>query len=186
MSYLLLLIAYSAIQIGLGLWIGRRVHTAKDFFVAGRARTELDSSATLREEYEGLSWQREPRQKLLLRIYLHFTVGQERFSPNLLRLRTAAWHAFPATIPVSLRNRYRLTAKPLFLWVGFLMTNTRMVIIFLALILDLPAWYFVFEITVLNIILGYLLFRQRQICRTFLPEIEQGVPGAHEKLAPAF
>jgi SSS family solute:Na+ symporter len=37
MSYLLLLVAYSAIQIGLGLWIGRRVHTAKDFFVAGRA-----------------------------------------------------------------------------------------------------------------------------------------------------
>src|SRR5829696_420096 len=37
MSYLLLLIAYSALQIGLGLWIGRRVHTAKDFFVAGRA-----------------------------------------------------------------------------------------------------------------------------------------------------
>src|SRR5215218_3934610 len=36
MSYLLLLVAYSAIQIGLGLWIGRRVHTAKDFFVAGR------------------------------------------------------------------------------------------------------------------------------------------------------
>src|SRR5215208_3232090 len=37
MSYLLLLITYSALQIGLGLWIGRRVHTAKDFFVAGRA-----------------------------------------------------------------------------------------------------------------------------------------------------
>ena len=37
MSYLLLLVAYSAIQIALGLWIGRRVHTAKDFFVAGRA-----------------------------------------------------------------------------------------------------------------------------------------------------
>lgn len=37
MSYLLLLVAYSAIQIGLGLWIGRRVHTAKDFFVAGRS-----------------------------------------------------------------------------------------------------------------------------------------------------
>jgi SSS family solute:Na+ symporter len=37
MSYLLLLVAYSALQVGLGLWIGRRVHTAKDFFVAGRA-----------------------------------------------------------------------------------------------------------------------------------------------------
>ncbi len=156
------------------------------FFVAGRARNELDSSATLREEYEQLSWRREPKEKLLLRIYLHFTLGQERFSPNLLRLRTAAWQAFPAAIPVSLRTRYRATAKPLFLWVGFLMTNTRMVVIFLALMLDRPAWYFVVEVTALNVILGYLLFRQRQICRSFLPEIEQGVPGAREKLAPAF
>ena len=37
MAYLVLLIVYSALQIGLGVWIGRRVHTAKDFFVAGRA-----------------------------------------------------------------------------------------------------------------------------------------------------
>jgi SSS family solute:Na+ symporter len=37
MSYLILLITYSALQIALGVWIGRRVHTAKDFFVAGRA-----------------------------------------------------------------------------------------------------------------------------------------------------
>ena len=33
---LTLLLAYSAILIGLGLWIGRRVTGAKDFFVAGR------------------------------------------------------------------------------------------------------------------------------------------------------
>ncbi|MEO6213064.1 MAG: sodium:solute symporter family protein [Vicinamibacterales bacterium] len=37
MWYLLLLVVYSALQVALGLWIGRRVHTAKDFFVAGRA-----------------------------------------------------------------------------------------------------------------------------------------------------
>src|SRR4051812_36690336 len=36
MAYLALLVAYSAAQIALGLWIGRRVHTAGDFFVAGR------------------------------------------------------------------------------------------------------------------------------------------------------
>src|SRR5215207_8459875 len=37
MSYLLLLLAYSVLQIGLGIWIGRRVRTSSDFFVAGRA-----------------------------------------------------------------------------------------------------------------------------------------------------
>jgi SSS family solute:Na+ symporter len=31
------LIAYGALQIGLGLWVGRRVSTTTDFFVAGRA-----------------------------------------------------------------------------------------------------------------------------------------------------
>jgi SSS family solute:Na+ symporter len=37
MSYLLLLIAYAAAQIAVGIWIGRRVRTASDFFVAGRS-----------------------------------------------------------------------------------------------------------------------------------------------------
>ena len=36
MGYLALLVVYSAAQIALGLWIGRRVRTATDFFVAGR------------------------------------------------------------------------------------------------------------------------------------------------------
>ena len=34
--HLALLLAYSAALVALGLWIGRRVHGAKDFFVAGR------------------------------------------------------------------------------------------------------------------------------------------------------
>ncbi len=37
MYYLLLLIAYSLAQVALGIWIGRRVRTARDFFVAGRS-----------------------------------------------------------------------------------------------------------------------------------------------------
>lgn len=36
-QHLVLLLAYSALQVGLGLWIGRRVRGAKDFFVAGRS-----------------------------------------------------------------------------------------------------------------------------------------------------
>jgi SSS family solute:Na+ symporter len=37
MYYLILLLAYSFAQIALGVWIGRRVRTASDFFVAGRS-----------------------------------------------------------------------------------------------------------------------------------------------------
>jgi len=142
------------------------------FFVAGRSRAEIDSSVRLRAEYEQLLWRREPWQKLLLRTYLNFTLGQEMFSPNLMRLRTAAWRAFPSNIPVTLQARYRAGARPLFKWIGLLMTNTRMLILFLVLILDHPAWYFLVEVTILNLVLAYALIRQNQLCRVFLPEIE--------------
>ena len=37
MSFFILLLVYAALQIGLGFWIGRRVRTSQQFFVAGRA-----------------------------------------------------------------------------------------------------------------------------------------------------
>ncbi len=89
-----------------------------------------------------------------------------------MQLRAAAWQAFPSAIPEALQARYRSAARPLFKWIGLLMTNTRMLILFLVLILDHPAWYFLLEVTVLNLVLAYVLVRQNQLCRQFLPEIE--------------
>ena len=37
MAYLVIIVLYSAAQIGIGLWMSRRVHGSKDFFVAGRS-----------------------------------------------------------------------------------------------------------------------------------------------------
>ena len=141
------------------------------FFVTGRSRAEFDSSATLRAEFRRLSWKRERGQKFLLLLYLNFTAGQERYSPDLLRLRTAAWNAFPAAIPDWLRERYRMAAKPMFFWVGFLTTNARMLILFACLILDRPAWYLIIELTLLNLVLIFIFFRQHQLCRVLLPAI---------------
>ena len=47
-----------------------------------------------------------------------------------------------------------------------------MLILFLVLILDHPAWYFLAEVTFLNLVLAYALKRQNQLCRRFLAEIE--------------
>jgi phosphatidylglycerophosphate synthase len=142
------------------------------FFVAGRSRAEVDSSLRLRAEYEHLFWRRDFWQKVLLRIYLNFTIGQETFSPELMRLRAAAWQVFPSGVPAEMQMRYRAAALPLFKWIGLLMTNARMLILFLLLILDHPGWYFVMELTVLNLVLAYALIRQNRLCRIFLPEIE--------------
>lgn len=146
------------------------------FFVAGRGRAEFDSAAQIREEYEQLHWREEPGQKFLLRVYLNFTLGQERFSPDLRRLRAAACRAFPSAIPDSLQTHYRTAARPMFKWIGLLMTNTRMLILFVALLLGRPSWYFVLELTALNLVLSYVLLRQNQLCASFLPEISRLAP----------
>lgn len=142
------------------------------FLVAGHSRADIDSSTSLRADYKQLRWRRQPWQKFLLRTYLNFTLSQEMFSPNLMQLRAAAWRAFPSMIPAALQAGYRAAARPLFKWIGLLMTNTRMLILFLVLILDHPAWYFLVEVSFLNLVLAYTLLRQNQLCRQFLPEIE--------------
>jgi len=142
------------------------------FLVAGRSRAEVDSSKRIRADYEQLLWRREFWQKSLLRTYLNFTLSQEMFSPGLTQLREASLGAFPSTIPATLQASYRAAARPLFIWIGLLMTNTRMLVLFLTLILDHPAWYFLVEVTFLNLVLVYAQMRQNQLCRRFLPEIE--------------
>ena len=96
-----------------------------------------------------------PWSKFLLRTYLNFTIGQERFSPGLMHLRAAALRAFPNGIPAALQSPYRTVACPLFKWIGLLMTNTRMLILFAVLILGHPTWYFWVELTALNLVLTY-------------------------------
>jgi hypothetical protein len=143
------------------------------FLVAGRSRAEVDSSAKLRTDYDQLTWGRDFWPKFLLRIYLNFTLGQEMFAPRLMQLRVAASRAFSSAVPETLQAGYRAAARPLFRWIGLLMTNARMLVLFLVLILDRPAWYFVFEVTLLNLVLAYALLRQNQLCSRFLPEIER-------------
>ena len=146
------------------------------FLVTNRSRAEFDSSTALRSDYEQLSWRRDPWQKFLLRTYLNFTLSQERFSPNLMQLRSAAQQVFPSVIPEWLQTSYRTAAKPMFIWIGLLMTNARMLVLLAVLILGRPAWYFVVEVTALNLVLGYILLRQGELCRSFLPAIRDASP----------
>jgi hypothetical protein len=51
---------------------------------------------------------------------------------------------------------------------GLLMTNTRMLILFAVLLIDQPLWYFWTEVTVLNLLLAWLIYRQEQMSQSLL------------------
>jgi len=129
---------------------------------------DLDSSAALRSDYEGLSWPDQPWHKLLLALYWNFTRQQEMLSPHLKRLREISIRLFPQEIPEWFRARYQRFARPMFKLWGLLMTNTRMLILFILLFIGQPVWYFWIEVTVFNVLLVYLIYRQESMAQSLL------------------
>ena len=96
------------------------------------ARTEIDSSSVLRSDYRKLSWGQRAWDKLLLALYLNFTLQQEMLAPRLKKLRETASAVFHGRIPGWLEQRYRDAAGHMLKWWRLLMTNTRMLVLFLA------------------------------------------------------
>jgi hypothetical protein len=138
------------------------------YFANGRASAHLDSATVLRSEFSRLTWSRDAWKKFLLALYLNFTRQQEMIAPELPKLRRAVDQVFPDEIPAWFKARYRGLANPMFKWWGLLMTNTRMLILFLLLFLGRPAAYFWIELTVLNGLLVWLLLRQSKMFGSLL------------------
>ena len=138
------------------------------YFVRGRARSGLDSSLDLRTEFQRLRWRDQPWQKILLAFYLNFTLQQELLAPALQRLHQVIEHAFSEEIPLWLRDGYRQLARPFLVWWRLLMTNTRMLLLFLLLLIGRPIWYFWVEVSLFNFLLVYLLWQQENALRSLV------------------
>jgi CDP-alcohol phosphatidyltransferase-like enzyme len=135
-------------------------------YFTGGGRTEIDSSSALRSDYRKFSWRKRGWDKILLRLYLNFTLQQEMLAPRLKQLRETANAAWHGRIPGWLEQRYRDAAgQTLKLW-RLLMTNTRMLVLFVLLFLGQPAYYFWFELIPLNLLFIYLLARQEKMAES--------------------
>ncbi len=138
------------------------------YFVKGKSFMDLDSSMALRSDYQKLSWRNRPWHKFLLALYLNFTRQQEMLSPHLKRLREISNRSFAHEIPEWFRARYQRSAGPMFKLWGLLMTNTRMLLLFILLFIGQPIWYFWIEVTVFNVLLAYLIYRQENMSQSLL------------------
>jgi len=138
------------------------------FVKRGQSFVDLDSSAALRSDYQGLDWRDQPWHKLLLALYWNFTRQQEVLSPHLKKLREISIRLFPQEIPGWFRAQYQRFAGPMFKLWGLLMTNTRMLILFLFLLIGQPVWYFWIEVSIFNVLLAYLIYRQESMAQSFL------------------
>jgi hypothetical protein len=97
-----------------------------------------------------------------MRVYLNYTLEQELFSKNSIKLYNLAESNFNTNIPESISSLYKKMNKPLVKYFNILTTNTRMIFLFIALFLKEPVLYFLFELTILNILFIYMVVKHEE------------------------
>lgn len=146
----------------------RNIHL---LFLKGESGSELSKSDKLEAEFVNMSWKKDFVYKLFGFFYLNYTKEQERFSPKFQMMMEAIRSTYTDKIPDEFRRKFREKSLPLMKYTNMLSFNTRVIALFVSLFINMPWLYFVFEITVLNIMLIYMVSKHESFCEEFRKEI---------------
>lgn len=139
------------------------------FHVKGREGSELDTTSDLEKRLTALSWRHDFWRKITLTFYTKYTANQEAWTPWMQKLRRALAEKYPdGQIPAAYREKFRAASRPLMKYTNILTFNWRSIVLFITVLAGQPWLYFVFELTILNILLIYMVRRHETICRSFL------------------
>jgi len=127
----------------------------------GKGRGELDSSSKIKQELVcARGW-----LTILLRLHLNVTREQELLLPGIKRLNEQADSLCQGDVPGSFRLLYVTLVRPTFKWWGLLMTNSRMLLLFILFLIGQPVWFFWAEVSVANLLLLLLILQQQRISK---------------------
>ncbi len=149
----------------------RNIHL---LFLKGKSGSELDNSEELTQRYRKETFRNNWFNKIYLYIYCGYTKGQEGWTPCFQSMFKALKNKFGEDFPERFRNDFRKKSLPLMKWTNVLSFNTRAIVLFISVLIKMPWIYFVFELTVLNIILVYMVHAHEKTCREFTKQIEAG------------
>lgn len=147
----------------------RNVHL---LFLKGKTGSELSDSKTLKEEFKKLRWKKDFIYKFAIIFYINYTEGQEKLSPRLQGMMRVLHEKYNNETPEWFRESFRKKSLPLMKYTNMLSFNTRVIALFVSLFMDMPWLYFVFEMTVLNIMLVYMVLTHERICAAFTKQLE--------------
>ena len=143
------------------------------YFLKGKEGSELDSVDQLTEEYNKVPWKSNLWKKLTMFFYRNYTANQEVMTPSMQRLRKALKERYGDDVPQGFRDMFRRLSLPLMKYTNMLSFNTRIIAMFISVIVQVPWLYFAFELVVLNAMLVYMIVRHESICRKSLATLNQ-------------
>jgi hypothetical protein len=142
-------------------------------FVVDPKKSELEGADEVRNEYQSVLFLDNPIKKILLRVYLNYTVQQEALSKNFQKLRRRITEEFGQHIPPWFADEYRSMNKPLMKYYAILTTNTRMIVMSIAVLIDNVPLYFAVEVIVINFIMILTTMHQEKLSARLLSLIDE-------------
>ena len=143
----------------------RQVHL---FFLLGKEGSELDNYRQQRAHYESL-----PKTDRLARVffynYANYCKGQEKRTP-LFQQFFAKWNALPQPDD-NVRQQFLAGSRPLMKYCNMLSFNLRAICLYATALNDCPWLYFVFEITVFNLMYVYMHRTHEQLSKRLADQL---------------
>jgi Phosphatidylglycerophosphate synthase len=148
----------------------RNVHL---LFLKGKNGSELHNSKELAEKYPLISWKEQPFVKFFEFAYLNYTRNQEKWSPNLQEMLHTVNDNYQGNAPEWFRTEFREKSLPLMKYTNMLSFNLRSIVLFISALSGFPWVYFVFEITIMNGMLTYMVREHEHICEIFNRKLKE-------------
>lgn len=151
------------------------------FFLKGKEGSELEQIDDLKAKFKAIPWKRNFWKKLTMAFYVNYTKQQVSTTPNMQKLRAELYRRFGnGEIPQQFRDDFRSLSLPLMKFTNILSFNWRVIALFIALFATMPWLYFVFEFTVLNSLMVYMVVRHERICRQLTAKLQEGYYGGKQ------
>ena len=145
------------------------------YFLKGKDGSELDSTDMLREEYNKVPWSGNMFKKITMLVYLNYTAQQEAITPHMQALRRKLKELYGDNVPPQqFRDDFRRASLPMMKYTNMLSFNTRIIAMFISVIIQVPWLYFAFELVVLNIMLLYMIMCHERFCKRFTTDLSNG------------
>ncbi len=148
----------------------RQIHL---FFLKGESGAEFSTSIHQQQLYDVMPWRTHWIEKTFLKTYVNYTRQQEKATPAFQRLmqRLHDRYGKAGNASESFRDEFRKRSLPLIPLTNILTFNTRAITLYVCCLVDLPWFYFVFEIVVMSALCGYMCSRHEQMCNELFKTI---------------
>lgn len=142
------------------------------YFVEGSGK-DIDDLSEVKDSYSKLKWLKNPFKKLLLRVYINYLRQQYLLAKSVRKVYNFLEEKFNGISPHWFKGEYRTMNKPMIKYQNILTTNTRMIVLFIALFWGNILHYFLFELIVLNILLVYFVIKEENIHKYLLRFVKE-------------